>query len=199
MFPLSLNPLRLRRAGAPGIPRPSAGFTLIEIMVVVAIMALMMAISVPFAYHALHRDAFNQTLRDIEEIFANARAQAILQGSMAEVVIHKDKFELSAPAGGSTENMNVGSMEAGLAASPHSGRSAQLSEQVGIAALRINGVSLMDADEARVRFYPNGTCDELTLVLINLENRESRGINLEVTTGLVSIESNPDKLAREIR
>ena len=57
----------------------------------------------------------------------------------------------------------------------------------------------MDAEEAHVRFYPNGTCDELRIVLINLENRESRGIFLEVTTGLATIEGNPENLRKEIK
>jgi prepilin-type N-terminal cleavage/methylation domain-containing protein len=178
---------------------PLRAFTLIEIMIVVAIMAMIMAISIPFAYQALRRDAFNQTLRDMEEIFSNARAQAIMQGSMAEVVIHKDKFDLSAPAATTNADTISGHMETSLAASAHSGRSAQLSDKVGIAALKINGVSFMDAEEARVRFYPNGTCDELRIILINMDSREMRGIFLEVTTGLATINSDANKLLKEVK
>jgi hypothetical protein len=38
-----------------------------------------------------------------------------------------------------------------------------------------------------VRFFPNGTCDEMTLVLRSDKN-EWRTISLEVTTGLASVE-----------
>jgi prepilin-type N-terminal cleavage/methylation domain-containing protein len=186
-----------RRHGCERFPR--RGFTLIEIMIVVAIMAIVMAISIPFAYKALRRDAFNQALRDMEEIFANARAQAIMQGSKAEVIIHKDKFDLSAPAATTNSDTISGHMEANLAASAHSGRSTQLTDKVGIAALKINGVSFMDAEEARVRFYPNGTCDELRIVLINMDNREMRGIFLEVTTGLATINSDTETLLKEVK
>jgi prepilin-type N-terminal cleavage/methylation domain-containing protein len=190
--------LLFKNAGTAGALR--RGFTLIEIMVVVGIMAVVMAISIPFAYHALHRDAFNQTLRDIEEILANARAQAILQGSMAEVIIRKDTFSLSAPVSNDAKAAGSGNpMEASLSASPESGRSARLSEKVGVAALKINGVSFMDADEAHVKFYPNGTSDELRMVMINLDNNETRGLFLEVTTGLATIESDRNKLSREIK
>jgi hypothetical protein len=47
-------------------------------------------------------------------------------------------------------------------------------------------------DYARVRFFPNGTCDELTLILL-AEGGERREITLEVTTGLVNVESDPRK------
>ena len=79
-----------------------------------------------------------------------------------------------------------------------SGRSAYLTEWVGVAALKINGVSFMQAEEARVRFFPNGTSDELTLVIVNMQNREMRGLNLEVTTGLATIESDPNKLLKVV-
>ena len=41
---------------------------------------------------------------------------------------------------------------------------------------------------AEVRFYPNGTCDELTLVLLS-ERQERRNIWLEVVTGLAFMET----------
>ena len=174
------------------------GFTLIEIMVVVAIMAVIMGISIPFAWHTLKRDAYNQTMADLVAVFSNARAQAILQGSESEVVIHKDSFEVGAPAVLKEPDSKISASQTQMAQSSHSGRSAHLTENVGIAALRINGVSFMQAEEARIKFYPNGTCDELNLVVVNLESREMRGINLEVTTGLASIESDPTKLMKMV-
>ena len=46
----------------------------------------------------------------------------------------------------------------------------------------------MDDETATVRFFPNGTCDELTLV-IGPNPAETYEIKLEVTTGLVTVES----------
>ena len=52
--------------------------------------------------------------------------------------------------------------------------------------LDVNLVEYKDADEARVRFFPNGTSDEMTLILHSGD--QYREIALEVTTGLASME-----------
>jgi hypothetical protein len=54
------------------------------------------------------------------------------------------------------------------------------------------GHEFRDDDFARVRFFPNGTCDELALVLLG-EGGERREITLEVTTGLAGVESDVRK------
>src|SRR5207249_11397678 len=85
-------------------------FTLIEIMIVVAIMAIVMGMSVPFVYHALHREKLHQAIRDVEEVCANARARAIIQGSMAEVVFHggqEVRFEVAGASGPPKDESNV--------------------------------------------------------------------------------------------
>jgi len=73
-----------------------------------------------------------------------------------------------------------------------SGLSARLSEKVLIELMDINKLphEFRDDDMARVRFFPNGTCDELTLILVSDQN-ERREITLEITTGLASVESDP--------
>jgi len=51
--------------------------------------------------------------------------------------------------------------------------------------LAVNFVEYKDAGEARVHFYPNGTCDDFTLILRS-DQGEWRKISLEVATGLAS-------------
>jgi hypothetical protein len=58
--------------------------------------------------------------------------------------------------------------------------------------LDVNLNEYKDAEEAEVRFYPNGTCDEMTLILVSDKN-EWRKISLEITTGLASVETDPNK------
>lgn len=58
--------------------------------------------------------------------------------------------------------------------------------------LDVNLTEYKDSDEARVRFYPNGTSDELTVILHN-EKGEYFKIALEATTGLPTFETNPSK------
>jgi len=59
--------------------------------------------------------------------------------------------------------------------------------------LDINLSEYRDAEEARVMFYPNGTCDELTIILHSNERNEYRRITLEVTTALANVDSDPSK------
>jgi hypothetical protein len=56
---------------------------------------------------------------------------------------------------------------------------------VVIEGLGINNYDYTESDEARVRFFANGTSDEMTLVLSS--GGEYRKITLEVTTALVSV------------
>jgi prepilin-type N-terminal cleavage/methylation domain-containing protein len=167
--------------------RQSAAFTLIEIMVVVAIMALIMGISIPFAKQAMNREALTQAVMDVEEVCRNARSRAIFHGSMAELVFHaKDA------------TMNVGGYasrdEAAAAGGPPaSGMAAKLSDQVVIGVLNINGVSCMEMEQAKVRFFPNGTCDDMTMILQRTDGRERYELMLETTTGLLFIESDRSK------
>ena len=174
---------------------PRSAFTLIEIMIVVSIMAVIMAMSIPFARDVLHKEALNKAIDDVREVCESARTLAIMRGSMTEVVFHgKDgRFEVVGAGAGETKNTS------GVKAS---GMSGQLADDLAFAALRINGVDILklsEADVARVRFYPNGTCDELRLVLLRSSTGESRGLFLEITTGLVTIESDRWKLANEVR
>ena len=52
----------------------------------------------------------------------------------------------------------------------------------------VNFFEYKDEEEARVRFHPNGTCDELTIVLRS-EKNEFRKISLEATTSLARVET----------
>ena len=60
-----------------------------------------------------------------------------------------------------------------------------LPDSVDIAMLDINMLDYGAADEARVRFFPNGTCEELTLVLHSADEWEK--ITLEYSTALASV------------
>jgi hypothetical protein len=57
--------------------------------------------------------------------------------------------------------------------------------------LDVNLVEYKDAEVVRVNFYPNGTCDEMTLILVSDRN-EWRKISLEVTTSIVSVDADPN-------
>jgi prepilin-type N-terminal cleavage/methylation domain-containing protein len=180
-------------------PLTTRAFTLIEIMIVVAIMAICMTMSAPIIYRAFHREALAQTVKDIMEVCSNARARAIMSGTMTEVIFHpKDKrLEVSGGAGKAASSSPAagGAVEvAGNPAPSGSGLSAQIPDSIDLQVLGINLVDYVEigAEVARVRFYPNGTCDELTLILRSVDPVEQRGITLEVTTSLASVLNEQD-------
>jgi prepilin-type N-terminal cleavage/methylation domain-containing protein len=168
---------------------PSSAFTLIEIMVVVAIMAIIMGMSIPFAKQALHREALTQAVLDVQEVCGNARKKAIIQGSMADLVFNAKDATMNVGSAGPPPNPDA--LSSGGPAP--SGMNARFSDQVVISALNINGVDCMQLESARVRFFPNGTCDDMSMVLSRTDGRESTEMILEPTTGMVWIESDRSK------
>ena len=137
---------------------PRAAFTLIEIMIVVAIIGLIAAMGVPSILQSLRKDGMRKALDDVQQALRNARTQAIVSGKNTEVIFH--------PLERSVE-------------------STELPDGVDIAMLDINLLDYGATEAARVRFFPNGTCDELTLVLHSRDEWEK--ITLEFSTALSSV------------
>jgi hypothetical protein len=140
-----------------------------------------------------------QALSDVVEVCSNARARAILQGKEVCVVFHPRDNRLELEGGGG-QAAGSGQVTVGLTPGAGGGTSAQLSDRVQIQALGINLLDYTVADSARVRFFPNGTCDEMLLILQSDRN-EYRGVSLEVTTGLASVLSEAEltKLRNRLR
>lgn len=161
-------------------------FTLIELMVVIGILAMIMTMSVPAIRGALRDQGMSKVVREAQEVCMNARARAILNGSITEVVFHADPPTVEV---------------AGGRPAPGSGLKASLtlSDDVGIESIKVNGVECKDTDTARVRFFPNGTCDELRLVLLRPKDNMRRGVFLEVTTSLADVVVDQNRLFAEAR
>lgn len=173
---------KFQRGSTTSGVRARFGFTLIEIMLVVGILAIVMTMGLPAIYRSLKLDSFRQGASDVLEACSTARARAILQGSTMAVIIRAEDGQINVqPAGG------VAAAEANAPSSSSSLFSARLGKEVGIAMLDVNLMDQMQASEARVRFFANGTCDEFTLVLQS-DKGEMRKITLEATTGLADVE-----------
>jgi Tfp pilus assembly protein FimT len=142
-------------------------------MVVVAIIAIIAAGAIPSLYGYVHKEGFRKTVSDVLDVCRTARAEAIIRGEPAQLVFH--------PRDGTCE---VSSSGGGYGAWAHSAKF----EHCTISMLDVNLREFKDADSATVRFFPNGRCDEMTLVL-HSDNNEWRTITLEVTTGLVTMSS----------
>ena len=172
---------RRRTSGraSPAERHASDAFTMIEIMVVVGIMAVILTMGAPSIYRLLRKEGMRKATSDVVEVLNLARSRAILGGSPTEVVFHPLERQLSVGGGGGdSEKPSV----TGGASSE-----AKIDEDITIEMLDINLMEYKDSEWARVRFYPNGTSDEMTLVLRS-GNNEWKKITLEVTTGYTSVD-----------
>jgi prepilin-type N-terminal cleavage/methylation domain-containing protein len=150
-----------------------AAFTLIEIMLVVAILGLVLGVTVPPFYRAVKKEPMRRALTGVSEACEMARARAILQGSTVKIIFRPQERTFSVDGGG-------------LTARPDAIGSGDIADSIIIEMLDVNLVEYREADAAQVRFFPNGTCDEFTLILRSSQN-EWYKLVLEPTTGSVSV------------
>ena len=162
---------------------------MIELMVVVAIMGVILLAGIPSLYKLLQKEGLRKVTSDVVEVCGKARAQAILRGSPVDLVFHP--LERHVDIGGSAASPAAGGEGFAVAEKPSvqpgAGQSAQIPDDIAIEMLDINLWEYKESEVARVRFYPNGRCDEMTLVLRSNKG-EWKKISLEVTTGLASID-----------
>ena len=161
-------------------------------MIVVGIMGIMMTTGVPIVYRAWKKAPMTKALSELVEACSRARAQAIMMGRPVDLMFYprEGRFAVSgAPAAspGSAGHVPLAGPISGA------GTSGQLPPEIEIQMLDINKLKRdFRLDEnARVRFFPNGTSDELTLILRS-DRGEQRGVVLEVTTGLASVLNETD-------
>lgn len=165
-------------------------------MVVVAIMGVILTIGIPAIYQLSKKEGMRKAVSEVWEVCNHARAQAIFRGSPVEIVFHPTERRFEIGSGGAPQSQDEPDFIVEKPAPPPgSGQSGQFSEDIFIEMLDINLLEYRESDVARVRFFPNGTSDELTLILRSSKN-EWRAISLEVTTGRVSIESDPQKFGK---
>jgi prepilin-type N-terminal cleavage/methylation domain-containing protein len=174
--------------------RYERAFTLLEIMMVVAIIGLMMTMSVPAILRTMHQEPLRKAVNDVLNICNHARAQAILHGVTTTVVFHPQSGDITL-AGIATTNSPDGfappdaPTDATTAAAPNASalNSTKFDDSITIDMLDVNLSECKDASEALVRFFPDGTSDEMTLIIHSRD--EYRKITLEVTTGRASMEA----------
>jgi prepilin-type N-terminal cleavage/methylation domain-containing protein len=139
-------------------------FTLIEIMIVVAIIGLMAAISAPVLLSMLQKDGMRKAVGDVTDLLGDARAQAILKGQNTDVSFRPADNRLDSSIG----------------------KSVTLPDGIAMEAIGINLMDFSQTEVSHVRFFPNGTCDELTLVLHSGADWEK--ITLDFATALARAE-----------
>jgi Tfp pilus assembly protein FimT len=152
---------------------------LIEIMIVVAIIGLVAAMGLPSMIMALHKEGLRKAVSDLQDVCSEARAQAIFSNQKMAVVFNtaERRFEVEgAAASGSADATDKSSGKV---------TGTILPDAVDLAMLDINLQDYGASEWARVFFYPNGTSDEMTVVLHSKD--EWRKITLEFSTGMTFV------------
>jgi Tfp pilus assembly protein FimT len=175
-------------------------FTLLEIMIVVGMAALVMAISIPFVQRTIRRDAVYHAVHTVKDACRDARASAIFNNATAELVIRPRDKEIRvqpgtapvrvrarSPEGFGEEGAQPTVVHGGLGRQGTGAFTGHLGEDVSVEMLDVNFIEFRDAEEARVRFYPNGTSDEFTIVM-RIGASAWRKISLDLVTGLPTLE-----------
>jgi prepilin-type N-terminal cleavage/methylation domain-containing protein len=139
-----------------------AAFTLIEIMLVVVIIALIMGMGVPSLIRGLRQEGMRSAVNTIMDACNKARASAIMTGKPADLKFTPGERKVDAP-----------------------GFSATLPDTVNLEMLDVNFSEYKTADSAVVHFFPNGRCDDMTIILSSARN-EWKMISLDITTAIVT-------------
>ncbi len=185
--------------------RPRAAFTLIEIMVVCAIIGIVMTIAIPSIYRQLHPESMQKAMNDIKDACDLARGHAVLNGSTMKLVINTREKQISVVQGEVSraepmerlESKSVSGEEWRMAdRQPSAGGggvfTAKLADSIMLEGIRLNLMDYTEDEVVEVNFYKNGTCDEFSMFLLHREG-ERRQIWLEVATGLADFETDPRK------
>jgi prepilin-type N-terminal cleavage/methylation domain-containing protein len=165
-------------------------FTLIEVMVVVAIIGLIMALGGPSLYRMMKKEGMRKAVDELEQACRNARGRAILSGQvvMLEFRPQERSFQIVGGASAPVAPPPEGQEAPPTPTQPTGGliSGGTLPEGITFEMLDINLMSFRESDFARIRFFPNGTCDECRLVIVSASD-DWRGIELENTTGVPNL------------
>ena len=155
-----------------------AAFTLLELMVVVGIIGLVAAMSVPSILSMRRQAPMAKAIGDLREMCERARAGAVLRNTQATMVFD--------PRAGKVE-LEGGDDNSALTTRPGTGpvRSSQFEPGVNVEQLWINAQDYTSVASVPVTFYNNGTSDEMVLVLTCAGQREL--ISLEFSTALMTV------------
>ncbi len=153
-------------------------FTLMELMVVVGILGLVAAMSVPSILQMRREAPMRRAVNDILEMCERARAGAVLKNTTTTIVFHPRVGQATLENGDANSALSSRLGQGPVTAT-------QFDPSVTVEGLGINLKDWTEAEDAPVNFYANGTCDEMTIILACAGEREM--ITLELATALPTV------------
>ena len=185
---------RSHRFAAVSRKRNSA-FTLIELMVVIGIMGIILTIAIPGIYRTLHPNPLQKGIDDLREACKAARELAVL-GSHTTVLsidLKSKTFSVGTAAGPPRQTTTSDLSMEHLYQTSRTASGYQFSDKIVIEGVGINGLDYTEDERVEVHFYPKGTSDQFSIVLLNIDNNDRRNVWLDSVTGYADFEVDPQK------
>jgi Tfp pilus assembly protein FimT len=158
-------------------------------MIVVGIIAIIVATGVPPFVRAMRKEGLRKAVSGVVEGCSQARANAILRGVPTEFVIRAEDGQMTVRPlqlrGEGAEASPPHGGEGSSGTTPPAPFKANLPDDIAVKLLYVNFQDQMEYSEAHVRFFPNGTCDEFTVILSCTTGEEQ--ISLDVITALPQV------------
>lgn len=186
----------------------TAAFTLIELMLVIMISIIILGWGLPNFLRSFEKQGIVKASFDVLEGCNQARAYSILSGKTAELIIragdgqmsireaqgprlirHWNDHEILQNVGDQTsqnEDQNAQNENQNAETQKALAFKKSLEDEVSVEMIDVNFIDQMQFPEAIVRFFPNGTSDEFTIVL-RIED-EWRKITLDPICGVARLE-----------
>ena len=159
-------------------------FTLVEIMVVVAVMGLLIGISIPAFRNITKKAPLEQGVSDVESLCRQARAEAIVRQQAMEVLFNEAEEIVALTTAARVI----------IAPDPFTGLMTKTTEETQLidqVALEVD-LQIIEpepdeftVDEIRIRFYPNGTSETLELRVVG--DGEAYRLTLDPVTGRTAV------------
>ena len=153
-------------------------FTLVEILVVLAVGALLLGIGIPAFRKIINKAPLEQGISDVESLCRQARAEAIVKQRAMDVVFNEmDETVVLTTA---ARVVNAPDPFTGLMVKGTEGATVidrAVLEEVDLQIVEPE----LDMDEIRIRFYPNGTSETLAVRVVG--DDEAYLLTLDPVTG----------------
>jgi prepilin-type N-terminal cleavage/methylation domain-containing protein len=153
-----------------------AGFSLIELSIVVFILAIVLAVSMPSFIRSYNAATLNETGRTVITSCQFAKLNAVLRQQKVAFYIDLDKRTISltqfagtnAPDGSDSSTVVLKTIE--------------ISPRIGVSSVQIGDQPAEQRGQVEATFYPNGTCDAFTVTFRGAEKGSGLAIMVDPVT-----------------
>jgi prepilin-type N-terminal cleavage/methylation domain-containing protein len=161
---------------ATGNKHARAGFSLIELSIVVFILAIVLAVSMPSFIRSYNAATLNETGRTVITSCQFAKLNAVLRQQKVAFYIDLDKRTISltqfagtnAPDGSDSSTVVLKTIE--------------ISPRIGVSSVQIGDQPAEQRGQVEATFYPNGTCDAFTVTFRGAEKGSGLAIMVDPVT-----------------